>query len=135
VATQIIRFGVMPAQRVWSALTEHFVQPVEHDPVLETEVIELAVEDGAVVGREDLMPAFSPCSCQARRQLSALPSTTLEASHSIETGTPARTAALAPQRLVDLGRGGRCAGRVERDAEQVAGNESHRRLQNAIAIL
>jgi hypothetical protein len=27
---------------------------------------------------------------------------------------------LAPQRLVDLGRGGRCAGRVDRDAEQVA---------------
>jgi hypothetical protein len=25
--------------------------------VLETEVVELAVEDGAVVGREDLMPA------------------------------------------------------------------------------
>src|SRR5580692_12679130 len=46
-----------PAQRVWSVLAEHFVQPVEHDAVLETEVVELAVKDGAVVGREDLMAA------------------------------------------------------------------------------
>lgn len=38
-------------------MAEHFVQPVEHDAVLETEVVELAVEDGAVVGGEDLMAA------------------------------------------------------------------------------
>jgi hypothetical protein len=38
-------------------LVEHFVQAVEHDPVLETEVVDLAVEDGAVLGRQDPMPA------------------------------------------------------------------------------
>jgi hypothetical protein len=38
-------------------LAEHFVQPVEHDAVLEAEVVELAVEDGALLGREDPMAA------------------------------------------------------------------------------
>src|SRR5580698_3965013 len=46
-----------PAQRVWSVLAEHFVQPVEHDAVLEAEVVELAVQECAVLGCEDLMPA------------------------------------------------------------------------------
>jgi hypothetical protein len=43
-----------PAPRVWSVLAEHFVQPVEHDAVLEAEVVELTVEECAVVGCEDL---------------------------------------------------------------------------------
>lgn len=42
---------------VWSALVEHFVQPFEHDAVLETEVVELAVQDGAFLGREDPVSA------------------------------------------------------------------------------
>src|SRR5580698_10382456 len=46
-----------PAQRVWSVLAEHFVQPVEHDAVLEAEVVELAVQECAVVACEDLMSA------------------------------------------------------------------------------
>jgi hypothetical protein len=41
-----------PAQRVWSALVEHFVRPVGHDAALEPEVVELAVEECAVLGRE-----------------------------------------------------------------------------------
>ena len=38
-------------------MAEHFVEPVEHDAVLEAEVVELAVEDGAVGGREDPVAA------------------------------------------------------------------------------